>query len=80
MIFGLTLKSTRLVAVPAVFVSAIFPVVAGSGTVKRTDVGVKCVIAPTSVVTFNVPDVTESKFVPFTVTNVPTGPDAGRPR
>src|SRR2546425_454246 len=70
-------KDAALVAVPATFVTLMLPSgAAPSGTVMRIDVAVRWVIVPTSI-PLRVPDVTESRFVPFTVTSVPTGPEAG---
>jgi hypothetical protein len=74
--FGVTKKLATLNVVAAAFVTAIFPDDAPAGTLNFNCVEPTCVNAPTSN-PFNVADVTESRFAPLTVTNVPTGPEPG---
>jgi hypothetical protein len=71
----LTTKSAVLVAEPDGFVTLILPVVAVAGTVA-----VICVAEFTvnvAATLLNVTEVVPVKFVPFIVTDVPTGPDVG---
>lgn len=72
---AVTVKFVELVAVPDGVVTVIGPVVAPDGTVAvifKLELTVKLALTP-----LNFTDVAPSKFVPFTVTVVPTGPDVG---
>jgi len=72
---AVTVKFVELVAVPDGVVTVIGPVVAPDGTVVeifKVELTVKLALMP-----LNFTDVAPSKFVPFTVTVVPTGPDVG---
>jgi hypothetical protein len=70
-----TVKSVALVAVPAGFVTVIFPVVALPGTVAvilMSELRVKAAASP-----LNLTDVVPLKFVPLIVTLAPTAPLGG---
>jgi hypothetical protein len=73
--FGVTLKTLALSPDPPGVVTPTFPVFASAGTVART-----CVAERTVGVAATPPKVTAlapRRFVPFTVTTVPTGPEPG---
>jgi hypothetical protein len=75
LILGATMKSSALVAVPAGFVTVIFPVVALAGTVVViliSELRVKVAGMP-----LNLTDVVPVKFVPSIVTLAPTAPLGG---
>jgi hypothetical protein len=68
-------KFVTLVAEPEGFVTRIGPVVAPLGTVARSFV--LFVIENVATTLLNVTELTPVKFVPLTVTDVPTGPEVG---
>src|SRR5262249_29242219 len=75
-IFGATLKTPVLVALPDGFVTLIFPVVAPIGTLTLMEPALITVGAP-ALVPLKLTSETVSRFVPEIVTVVPTAPEPG---
>src|SRR5262245_30362202 len=74
---GFTVKLVWLVAVPAAVVTTSGPLTAPAGTVAFTVVAVTIVTLPEDTPPPNDTSVVDSRFVPLSVTTVPTTPLVG---